>query len=1444
MKKLLVLGAYIFLMIFMVGGVNGETSKIDIYEVIQIDNPDFPEIFEGVLNYSKIYYSSEEGEIIVWIIEFSDEEALKASINKTTDPIDLEHIYSFEDKNYLMFKDFIEWTNNNYLIHIESNSVNLLENPIFDYYSSTYFSNVKILSKKFSSFSVLAPSSSLCSLCGVGWTNNCDKDECYNLVDSCYLGWASCTGWGDCYCYDGSSLYNGHSDYCNYKGQRKGGCNYGEYDCDYDSECSSNFDCVDYDGYICLMGLECGCCNVGEKWNTGTNSCQKITNPSITSIYWSPTSANTGDTVSLNIQTQDISNGNSVKFDIIEDDMVTSICSGNSIGSFYSTINNNFALINWVVANGDDLIGNLEYCFKATVNSKSATSNNLDTLFGYNGWDCDSSSQCTSNLVCDGNTPIIDTENEGCCYEYENWNDPQKNCNPAVKGKVYQVSQQGQTFSENVYSNLKLRVYVEDVDLVENDIVDYFDVYTDSNGNFKFNPERYIAWWNNPTLFVDYQIYAIYAIDNNEIIGKWTNHFSNKNNFNNAEDWVNQIVRIHQDKPAWKRNYFPELDSTTILSSSKTLSASSSEPSQEMISLNWKGYLQVENSGDYKILFNVSDYLLLKINNETLIDTEDSKLNSKLVQVNLNEYNNTLEFELKEKASNNPVMYLGYNDEPLKEINSSNLYKIETKIQFIKDQQQKFSVQSAESINNNYADYMISFLDVPKVIRNQKPIIFIHGKHGESGYWNEEETQEQFQNKGYDAWEFYYSGEDDIPMSGALLGDSTLYLKNHYYGSSQKFDVIAHSMGGLVSRSYVQNISSYNYKNDVNHLILLASPSHGSGASNGISEDWIISGIGSLFFDDYSNFEDWRIGYSGASNSPIYKQMALGSDLIFDLGDKNLPTKNYVIIGNSERLNWGDVIEFDKGAILCSLTDNFGHKESDSEEYDCLVSISSSSLLNQNIPLSIINGYNHATEVSRLDEYSQIILDFLNDKSDGVLASNSYSYYNPETGYSKSFFNKYSEGSVQIKVVDNGNIWNPSSNLDLQIQKISTQAIYNLNRNPHSKNYYHFNKNSNQLDSYYTLPIGEYRVIIPNVPDSQNLHFDIATMQTSIMVLNLCIPNLINTSWSDWQNISCLSNNLMNQSRFLTQYDSNSCQGSQNQTIYEYRAILNCGTQENNQTNLIINSPILDLFDNRRILLNLETTEEVDEIVYTYFDSRGRLREKRLCRNCDEYNRKVSFSDGTYKLTFKAIVEDVTIDEESVSFLVDSKDPRISKTSPTRGFSDGNFYVEFKEDNPENLTLYYGNSIRTQELDIEKDCSEIRGKHSCKVWVNLTDFDNQKIEYWFELEDIAGNKDESKKREVDVDMTSPVLNNPDDFWEMGTGRYDDYVYFDMSITEMNFDKVVLSYDYRGKTKEKRLCSRLRYGKCEKKFKLREKYTNYQLIIRDDAGNSDSRDISF
>ena len=69
-----------------------------------------------------------------------------------------------------------------------------------------------------------------CSDCGGGWfdTNFCDQQECLGLGD-CYS--KNILGVVSCY----SRPPSGDDDYCIYKSQKnRGGCTWGEYDCDFD----------------------------------------------------------------------------------------------------------------------------------------------------------------------------------------------------------------------------------------------------------------------------------------------------------------------------------------------------------------------------------------------------------------------------------------------------------------------------------------------------------------------------------------------------------------------------------------------------------------------------------------------------------------------------------------------------------------------------------------------------------------------------------------------------------------------------------------------------------------------------------------------------------------------------------------------------------------------------------------------------------------------------------------------------------------------------------------------------------------------------------------------------------------------------------------------------------------------------------------------------------
>lgn len=276
---------------------------------------------------------------------------------------------------------------------------------------------------------------------------------------------------------------------------------------------------------------------------------------------------------------------------------------------------------------------------------------------------------------------------------------------------------------------------------------------------------------------------------------------------------------------------------------------------------------------------------------------------------------------------------------------------------------------------------------------------------------------------------------------------------------------------------------------------------------------------------------------------------------------------------------------------------------------------------------------------------------------------------------------------------------------------------------------------------------------------------------------------------------------------------------------------------------LTILSPLFDeVYSDRKVVFDLFIGTEVDEISYQDLED-ARPRSRRLCRSCDEYNRSRSLKDGIHNILFQAFFGGEILDEKNVSFIVDSKAPRISKTEPrNNALTNGEgFYIKLREDNPREIKINF-----TEEIVVDlQDCEESRGYYECYTDIDLADYDGEYIEYYFTVEDIAGNVVSSKPTKVKVDTTGPTLNNPDSFWEQGDGRYQRYIYFDFNVTEENFDQISYSYiDSRGRERERRICSRLRDGKCETKKSFRSGEYNLMINIKDDAGNVVSEEISF
>lgn len=266
-------------------------------------------------------------------------------------------------------------------------------------------------------------------------------------------------------------------------------------------------------------------------------------------------------------------------------------------------------------------------------------------------------------------------------------------------------------------------------------------------------------------------------------------------------------------------------------------------------------------------------------------------------------------------------------------------------------------------------------------------------------------------------------------------------------------------------------------------------------------------------------------------------------------------------------------------------------------------------------------------------------------------------------------------------------------------------------------------------------------------------------------------------------------------------------------------------------------SPVQDaIYDNRMVLINLSMSAKVKFFKYS-IDGDDKL--VTLCRNCDSFSRKKPFDDGFIQLTIFGMFDAGNVIEK-INFTVDTKKPRILKTKPTRGFATGLFEVEFQEANPTSLILNYGNNItrfRNESLNIN-ECAIKKLKYYCNASVDLQDYDLEEIGYWFNITDIIGNSDASKRRTLDVDVSKPIINN----FNFTINKKQ--VTFFLNITESNFDEINYIDNSDNNPKWKLLCSKLKNNICEKKKPFKAGNHSVLIQVLDKAGNSASEEAEF
>jgi len=253
-----------------------------------------------------------------------------------------------------------------------------------------------------------------------------------------------------------------------------------------------------------------------------------------------------------------------------------------------------------------------------------------------------------------------------------------------------------------------------------------------------------------------------------------------------------------------------------------------------------------------------------------------------------------------------------------------------------------------------------------------KPVLFVHGITGMDPYWGTSEnnwnssysarTQKLPELKDdYDIWEFYYPPDQSWIESGYLLGVSLRSMLSHY-GSLQNplptATIIAHSMGGLVTRSYVEN-KAYGYMpgtgdprpsfffNDVDKVLFLGTPNN--GAFTATRAYW---GIHLKPFV-YNTMTERDV------NVPGHRTMTFGSEELRFLNDDDDFNNNGVIylnIAGTDRRGRVPNIPY-VPLTIPSYIESFQHD-------DGVVAVSSSSLLDKGIPLGLLRGFSHTPHIS------------------------------------------------------------------------------------------------------------------------------------------------------------------------------------------------------------------------------------------------------------------------------------------------------------------------------------------------------------------------------------------------------------------------------------------------------------------------------------------------
>jgi pimeloyl-ACP methyl ester carboxylesterase len=251
-------------------------------------------------------------------------------------------------------------------------------------------------------------------------------------------------------------------------------------------------------------------------------------------------------------------------------------------------------------------------------------------------------------------------------------------------------------------------------------------------------------------------------------------------------------------------------------------------------------------------------------------------------------------------------------------------------------------------------EYFVSMLIPPgDLISNADPAnreanLLVHGIYGEYPYWGTTDECIPYQTGYGDNWSFYYPNDIFIADAADMLGKAVrMFFEptgvagvGRYVSGDLR--LVAHSMGGLVCRSYIQN-----QNHSVSRLLMYATPNHGSLASYRMR---YMPGWTEQLADNFAGKD---------KDSPAHRDMSPGSRFLQDLNGTapknlkfNIPAKDYLVVAGTRHHLPGGTLDNQ-------------HREIEYQD-DAVVSVSSANLLDFGIPLALVHEWHndlHKTEI-------------------------------------------------------------------------------------------------------------------------------------------------------------------------------------------------------------------------------------------------------------------------------------------------------------------------------------------------------------------------------------------------------------------------------------------------------------------------------------------------